>query len=962
MKICKTEKSILSTLFLTLICMISCIGLSACSFGNGGKLTNENGFVVEGGNFAEGSVIEARVIDSTSNEYEETLTIIASESYDNTKPVYVFEISVKKDNVKVQPNGKVKVSVPVSTDLTGYDVLHIKSDGKIERLTVTYKNGIASFETNSFSKFVFVKKATPVDSGDDDTTTKYTINSIARRIAYIGISDGGAVLDASGEHITYVEKQLAEGTEYTLQSLCYPDYSFVGWYEASEREEATEDTFLSSETTYTFTVTKNLNICALYAHKTDAVKFKLVADSAGFSYRDGEPTITLVSSNESADKPNHEGAYILAELGDGSWKDYGSYSSPNSNLNVDLGGLDYSKVGTYTITYSYKRNANIKATLTVQVVDSAHTLNVEGDNNFYFYYNAGGYANSLSKVLPTGKLVTLSAMPESGYAFTGWYAGENLISNDLVYCFEMPNSDVTLQGRYTAGSIKLDISVGYYSEGELVDDFGNAYVWANETKYFKSGEQVSFTVREQGSYEFLGWYDVTGGKSDLITTNEKIDLTLTESKSIKAKFREKVKSIEIDSTTLSNEGFVDGKIGFAIGDAEIDYKNFTVKAKGVAGSDMTLSASDYIIDDSLLNLKTVGTYIITYTYKFDTNIKTQIQIDVVNPASKQFTFEQGCSYLDHEYDGKATFISLKDVKFNGVALYNFKSTSKIWEKLSYKWIDKTTGLEVDTEGVDITINGNIVKDFGPENHKRTIGNEFGGPIKAGAYRFELMYDGETVISQDSTISTQIYKKITSVDEFKTNEGSTWVNFELYYYTIIGYANGKYYVMQMPSIGTDNTEVEAREISVDSNGNAVVGGGNDFAFVYVKYFAHDSINRMEFLTGYYGSYIDYSSDSTSDGTMFGTPYIYRTGHTYVSDGKMCRDYGNKSNYGMSTEFGQNGAVTIHANNGSDNGKLRLVKDGDKYVFTSAPADADSRESFDIFIYRTIIEDDIQESNK
>lgn len=475
-------------------------------------------------------------------------------------------------------------------------------------------------------------------------------------------------------------------------------------------------------------------------------------------------------------------------------------------------------------------------------------------------------------------------------------------------------------------------------------------------------EKAKFTVREGDSYEFLGWYDVTGSEPSFITTDKTINLTVTKTQSIKAEFREKVKSIAIDSTTLANERFIDGKVGFAIGDTAIDYKNFTVTAKGVAESNMTLSASDYIIDDSTLDFATAGKYTITYTYKFNANIKTKIQIIVIDPDNAEVTFEKGYSYLDHEYDGKATFISLQDVKVNGVALYNFKSTSTIWEKLSYKWIDKATNTAVDTENVDVTINGNIVNNFGGKNDKITIGNEFCGPIKAGAYRFELALNGKTVVSQDSTISAQTYKQITTESELKTNENSTWINFELYYYTIIAKAdNGKYYVMQMPSIGS-GVEAEAREISVAANGNATVGGGNDFAFAYIKYIASDSQKRMEFLTGYYGSYIIRSSSHTVDGTLFGSPYIYRTGHTYISDGKIYRDYGEKADYGMSVSFKENGAVTIHSNSGSDDGRLRLVKDGDKYVFTSVSEETDERESFDIFIYRTIIDVDSQDGGK
>lgn len=982
MKAYSRVRSLLVAVLLALITIVSCLGFSACIFVNSGKLTNESGFIVEGGRFEKGSILEASLIDGESEEYSQVLATIEGERYDKTKPVYVFEISVKKDGVKVQPNGKVKVTVPISENVADYDALHIKDGGKIERLSVAYKNGNATFETGSFSKFALVKSVSSggensgnIDSssgnggdssggGEADTTTKYTFYSLARRIIPGFLNEGGTVRDTNDEDISYRELKLAEGTQYTVKSFCYPDYYFVGWYESSEREEATEDRLLSKEATYTFTVERNFTICALYAYKTDFVGLRLNATSAGFSCINKEPITTLVTK-DSSDVPDLEGVYVIGLQANGEQEEY-SYSRLSDVIEVDDGGLDFGKVGKYTITYAYKKNPNVKATLDVEVVESGHTLHVSTSGNYLkFRYGIGDTINDIEAVLPKGRLVTLTAEAKNGYAFVGWYDEKNvLVSKDLVYCFEMPDNDVRLHGKYEASSLSLSFTV-WYSYGELVDGFGNSYIWGGtEKKYFKVGETVSFTVREYNAYQFEGWYDVTGGKSELITKDKTVNITLNESKEIEAKFNEKVRYIEIDSTTLEDEGFVNGRVAFAIGDTAIEYKNFAVIAKGFAGSYRTLSADEYTIDDSAVNFNAQGTYTITYIYKQDPSIKTEVEIVVVDSQNAKFEFEQHRSYLDHEYDGKATFISLYDVKVNGSYLYEFRSDSKIWEKISYKWIDKSTNKEVDTDDVDVTINGEVVKNFGPENDKITIGNELGGPIKAGSYRFELIYDGTTALTKDSTISTRVYKKITTKEEFKTNEGSTWVNFELYYYTIIGYADGKYYAMQIPTIGYGDYEAEAREVSFDANGNAIMGEGNDFAFVNVRYSTSDYSGYTEFLTGYYGSYVVCSSSNTIDGTLFGIPYIYRTGYTSVSGGKIYREYGNKEHYGMRTEFDENGAVTIHSRYYGEtaNNRLRLVKDGDKYVFTSVAADADTRESFDVFIYQSIIKTDVQESDK
>lgn len=972
------HKSILSAILFAFLSITLCFGLSACAFDESGKLTNESGFVVEGGGFEQGSVLEASAIESESEEYRRIITAIAEQDYDKTKPVYVFELSVKKDGVKVQPDGKVKVTIPINEDVTGYDVLHVKDDAIAERLSMTYKDGKATFETDSFSAFVFVKKLSSSDGGNTDeggesgesgSKTKYTFMPIARRIVPYGRHEGGAVCDIDGEFITYSELRLEEGARYTVKSHCYPDHYFVGWYEASDYDEATAETLLSKEPTYTFTVNKNLTICALYAHKTDVVELTLDASGGGFSYRNGKPTVTLVAKN-STDTPKPDEVYVYGALGNGEKKGYRSKNFPadgfTTDITLDYGGLDCTKSGTYTITYSYNDNPNINAKLVVQVVESGNTLKVStSDKNLQFRYNIGEKLNAYEAVIPEGKAVTLIAEAADGYAFIGWYneSDDSFVSKDLVYCFEMPDSNVSLYGKYEASNVSLEFSV-FYNEGELVDAFENSYFWHTATKYFKKGEMVSLTARAYDTHDFKGWYEWNGSEYVLLTENKTVNILLDESKSIAAQFNEKLSLIEVDPSVLQDEGFIDGRLVVSIGDSAADYENFKVNAKGVMGSYKELSADDFTIDDNGVDFSKAGEYTIVYAYKYDTNIKTQLKIVVVDPQGVRFSFEKGHSYLDHEYDGKATFISLKDVRVNEIPLYEVNANSSLWNKISYKWIDTATNEEADTRNADITINGVVVKDFGPSDDKMIVGNEFGGPIKAGSYRFELIYDGNVVLTQESTITTRAYKKITSSGEFKTNEGSTWVNFELYYYTIVGYADGKYFVMQMPTVGYGEYEAEAREVSVDANGNIMLGEGNDFAFVNAKYYANDHSEYTEFLTGYYGSYVVRSSSNTTDGTLFGSPYIYRTGYTSVSGGKIYREYGTKQYYGNKTEFDGNGAVTIYSRHYGEtaNNRLRLVKDGTKYVFTSVAADKDMRPSYDVFIYQSVITSSAQDSGK
>lgn len=59
--------------------------------------------------------------------------------------------------------------------------------------------------------------------------------------------------------------------------------------------------------------------------------------------------------------------------------------------------------------------------------------------------------------------------------------------------------------------------------------------------------------------------------------------------------------------------------------------------------------------------------------------------------------------------------------------------------------------------------------------------------------------------------------------------------------------------------------------------------------------------------------------------------------------------------MVTEFSEtDGSVTLYSSNyylfETEKDRLRLVKDGDKFVFTSVNTDKDTRTSYPIYIYK------------
>ena len=123
-------------------------------------LQNEYGIVVDGGSFEEGSTLVSNEILAATEEAAKVLAAIADRNYDKDGNVYIFDIYVTKDGKEVQPNGKVKVSIPLpNVQVSNYLVFHIKADNSVENLVPTVADGKISFETSSFSYFAIAEAA-----------------------------------------------------------------------------------------------------------------------------------------------------------------------------------------------------------------------------------------------------------------------------------------------------------------------------------------------------------------------------------------------------------------------------------------------------------------------------------------------------------------------------------------------------------------------------------------------------------------------------------------------------------------------------------------------------------------------------------------------------------------------------------------------------------------------------------
>lgn len=119
--------------------------------------------------------------DSKSTEFADSAAMVkkAADTISEIKGkelVALYDVSLFKDNVKIQPDGKVKVKIKIPDNLigrAGLDIVHVADDGTVTTMHAVVEDGYLVFTTTHFSNYGIVaqpivkalpKTGSPVDS------------------------------------------------------------------------------------------------------------------------------------------------------------------------------------------------------------------------------------------------------------------------------------------------------------------------------------------------------------------------------------------------------------------------------------------------------------------------------------------------------------------------------------------------------------------------------------------------------------------------------------------------------------------------------------------------------------------------------------------------------------------------------------------------------------------------------
>ena len=486
-----------------LLCVISVIlvALSLCFFascdgcnggGKTGELKSSMGVTLTGGNFGEKAKLITEKVEMTEENAKSMIDKLPEEyKLLADEKMTTIDISVESDGVKVQPDGKVKVSVPAPIEgVEEYLVFHIKSESIVERLDCEFKDGNVIFETDSFSPFVFLDNS---DSSELVIKNPGPCEGTVTVTYFMGVVTTWYKIH-SGE-----EKKIYSRANETVKLFVECGYDFVldGWF--MEKDGKIESTPFSTESMIEGkTVAGKTTIVCKFA--ADLTNMESVWAFPGTSnmpkgYTDGRAATSVYI------KPGNQTGIDLSKLIiKGKKKKDGkliyTILAPEQFVVTGLDKVDYSKEGEYRVEYKVKVSDEKELTLdiTVNVSEKNSDIAVKAGKGGQFYIEEKYDVYTEKQLIFTDKdqKYSITAVPDRDFEFGGWYvwyAGGvlgDLISENPTYEIGMSDYDLSIIAMFKIKPEKSNLKTDVYQLHHWVGESGLPMVVKDGTIYFEA--------------------------------------------------------------------------------------------------------------------------------------------------------------------------------------------------------------------------------------------------------------------------------------------------------------------------------------------------------------------------------------------------------------------------------------------------------------------------------------------
>lgn len=114
------------------------------------------------------TILVVNTINNNYPNYQQLLNI-----FQKSRNFKMFDIKLESNGVKIQPNGKVKISIPVpdNFDKSNLVVYRVADNGDKTEYAVTINGDVATFETDHFSTYVLAEKEVTENTENTDNKT-----------------------------------------------------------------------------------------------------------------------------------------------------------------------------------------------------------------------------------------------------------------------------------------------------------------------------------------------------------------------------------------------------------------------------------------------------------------------------------------------------------------------------------------------------------------------------------------------------------------------------------------------------------------------------------------------------------------------------------------------------------------------------------------------------------------------
>ena len=377
--------------------------------------------------------------------------------------------------------------------------------------------------------------------------------------ATINYSDRGSVVGYSDSNMVTVTFNTLGGNSIPSQvitvedHITYPDlvtkdgYVFNGWYKDLECTE---------EFDFTETLGSNITLYAGYKKMIeDDVKESYIVDFA----REHKTAATFYNIDlTDTSSTNKKNVYFTSYV-DGKIKLY--FRSPNSK-SCQINVINITTGNTINLEEANPNFSNLYTEITVNKYDVICLSCYASDDCNLDVYAVGNslpeatglcgyisYANSTN--ITAGDTITLKAIENPGYTFSGWYINDEAtaISTSKILEYKMLNEDVKFEARFTYYSVSLSATYknNDTSAGTLINEYNNTKVTV--------GENVELRATLAEGYTFLGWF--INDSETPISTNLEYDYKMIDQNvSIIAKYTYYLVTIDTNNINAGNVGGV----------------------------------------------------------------------------------------------------------------------------------------------------------------------------------------------------------------------------------------------------------------------------------------------------------------------------------------------------------------------------------------------------------------------